>query len=141
MASLKTIHNAVLVPLEEPTRRILVQDRRGHKPPPWGFFGGGIEPGETPLQTVIRETWEELSFRLSPETLTYLGQVSGQTETLCFTIHAFLWTFGGDLTHFVQLEGAAMELITPHEMLKRAEPGGPDHMLTRLVKDRLAGDF
>lgn len=137
MASRKTIYNAVLIPLEESTGRILVQDRRGHKPPPWGFFGGGIESGETPRQALMREIGEELSFRLEGEPLTDLGTVWGQTQTLSFTLCAFAWSFGGDLTQFVQNEGAGMALITPDEMLKRTEPGGPDYMLTRLIKDRI----
>ncbi len=90
---------------------------------------------------MLREVWEELSFRLEVEALTDLGVVSGQTETLSFTVHAFVWLFDGDLTRFVQNEGAGMELITPDEMLKRTEPGGPDHMLTRLIKDRITAEF
>lgn len=137
MSSVKTIRNAILIPLEESTGRILVQDRRGHKLPPWGYFGGGVEPGETPLQAILREVQEELSFRLDEVSLTDLGVVSGQTETLSFTVHAFVWLFDGDLTRFVQAEGTGMELIMPDEMLKRTEPRSPDHTLTHLIKNYL----
>ena len=65
------------------SNRILVQDRRNHRPPPWGFFGGGIEPGETPLAAVLREIEEELTLKLTPDKLSYFGTYSpGATVTL-----------------------------------------------------------
>lgn len=54
-------------------KEILIQDRRGHKKPDWGFFGGSIEKGETPLEAVIRETQEELTIDLQELYLIYLG--------------------------------------------------------------------
>lgn len=32
----------------------------------WGFFGGAIEPGETPLEAVARELVEEIGIDLEP---------------------------------------------------------------------------
>lgn len=37
----------------------------------WDLPGGGIEPGETPLQCVLRETHEELSIVLDPDVVTW----------------------------------------------------------------------
>lgn len=129
-------YNAVLVPLEPNTGRILVQDRRNHKPPPWGFFGGAIEAGETPLQAVLREAEEELTLTLAPDDLTYFGEFSGRYGELELTLHAFLWPFDGDLSRFVQREGVGTELVTAPEMLGRTEPGSPDHALTLGLKTR-----
>ena len=124
-----TRDNAVLVPVERTTNRILVQDRRGHKPPPWGFFGGKIEAGETPLEALLREAEEELTLTLRPEELRYVGTFSGRYGDLELTLYTFLWPFDGDLSRFVQREGAGMELVTLAEICRRTEPGSPDHAL------------
>ncbi len=126
-----TRQNAVLVPVEKATNRILVQDRRYHKPPPWGFFGGGIEPDETPLEAVLREAAEELTLTLAPAELGFYGTFAGCYGDLELTLHAFLWPFDGDLSSFVQREGAGMELVSVAEMLERTEPGGPDYALAK----------
>lgn len=131
---MKLLRNAVLVPLQGASGRILVQDRRGYKPPPWGFFGGGIEADETPLGAVLRE---ELSFALLPDELTFLSKFSGRYDDLKLILHAFLWPFNGNLSKFCQTEGAGMNLVTVAEMLRRTEPGGPDHALTLALKNRL----
>ena len=52
---------------------VLIQDRRGHKKPDWGYFGGTIEEEETPLEATIRETKEELTLDVGECDLTYLG--------------------------------------------------------------------
>jgi len=133
------IHNAILIPYHAASGRILVQDRRGHRPPPWGFFGGGIESGETPLQAVLRETREELGVSLSENEVSDLGSLTGSVRKLTFQLHTFGWRFDGQLTVFTLGEGAGMELVTPAEMLKRVEPGGPDDHIARLAQTLLEG--
>ena len=51
----------------------MIQDRRGHKKPDWGYFGGEIEMEETPTQAVIRETKEELQIDVRADELKYFG--------------------------------------------------------------------
>ena len=128
-----------LVPFEGASGRILVQDRRGHKPPPWGFFGGGIGAGETPLEAVLREIQEELSFALPPHEVTGLDTVTGVYADVKLALHPFLWPFDGLLSRFHQTEGAGMELVSLDEMLGRTELGGPDHALTLSLKEHLYG--
>ena len=41
--------------------------------------GGGIEAGETAHEAALRETWEEVGLRLSPDQLTGARQVPGVT--------------------------------------------------------------
>lgn len=45
----------------------------------WDLPGGGIEPGETPLQCVLRETHEELSLVIDPALVTW-GRDYGTTS-------------------------------------------------------------
>lgn len=63
---------ALIVPIDS-KHQILIQDRRGHKKPDWGYFGGEIETGETPTEAVIRETKEELQIDVRADELKYLG--------------------------------------------------------------------
>ena len=63
---------ALIIPINS-KHQIFIQDRRGHKKPDWGYFGGEIEDEETPTQAVIRETKEELQIDVRAEELKYLG--------------------------------------------------------------------
>lgn len=63
---------ALLIPINS-EQQTFIQDRRGHKKPDWGYFGGEIEAGETPMDAVIRESKEELDVDISPAELRYLG--------------------------------------------------------------------
>lgn len=43
---------------------VFLQDRKGHRYPEIGLFGGGLEAGETPIIAAIREVKEELNLNL-----------------------------------------------------------------------------
>jgi len=61
------IRRVALIVFYDDEKRILLQYRKGINSKfceEWGYFGGGIENGETPEQAVIRETKEELDFDL-----------------------------------------------------------------------------
>lgn len=63
---------ALIVPINQ-KREVLIQDRRGHKKPDWGYFGGEIEENETPIEAVIRESKEELDIDIKNSDLKYFG--------------------------------------------------------------------
>lgn len=94
---------ALLVPYNN-KKNIYIQDRKGHKPPPWRFFGGSIEEGETPTQAVIRESKEELDIDIMESELIYLGQ-SDTTFDEVF-VERYFFLYKTDKTNFTVLEGA-----------------------------------
>lgn len=60
--------NVSVIILYDKDKKILLQHRSENAkrmPSYWGFFGGGIEAGETPEQAVKREALEELNYSLS----------------------------------------------------------------------------
>ncbi len=73
MTESKTIHVAAVV-IQDPEGRVLTVRKRGTS----RFMqpGGKPEPGETPLQTALRETREELDLPLRSEQLELMGQFS-----------------------------------------------------------------
>lgn len=84
---------------------LFIQDRRGHKKPDWGYFGGGMEEGETPLETVIRESKEELCLDLKEEDLIYLGPSVTNWDGTKIIRHIYL--YHTDQPEFEVKEGKA----------------------------------
>lgn len=59
--------NVSVIILYDKNKKILLQHRAEDAerlPSYWGFFGGGIEADEIPLEAVKRETMEELNYEL-----------------------------------------------------------------------------
>lgn len=106
------------VTLVDPRGRLIMQERDEHAhvaPNLWGLPGGAVEPGETALETAVRELAEETGIRVAPSDLTDLG--------------AFVTTLEGERHHFrcfagrtwlgdddVEChEGRQMVFVHPHE--------------------------
>lgn len=61
------MHRVALIVLYDDQQKILLQHRTDDAPffpGYWAFFGGSCEHDETPLDAVMRETGEELCYRL-----------------------------------------------------------------------------
>jgi 8-oxo-dGTP pyrophosphatase MutT (NUDIX family) len=129
-------HVALIIFYDE-QGRILLQDRRNRSKwgEEWGFFGGGIEPGETPEQAVIRETREELTHELKDfrfvETIHYpeVGESGGGSRSI------FIAPLGDKLQHFDLKEGRGMQLFSFAEARKLKMVVGDDKLLDRLEKE------
>lgn len=100
-------------------------------PPPWGFFGGSIEAGETPLEAVIRETKEELGVRLDENDLVYLGEFEyfDQEKGLKQISHVYLWRTDLKVEAFNLMEGADLKYVNFDEAKELLSFGGDFEVL------------
>jgi mutator protein MutT len=87
-----------------------------YDPNTWGFFGGHIEPGETPEQAVHREMREELQIDIQP---TYFGRYEHDSQ----------W---GRVERFVFIA----PLTTSLEQLRKQQQEGDDLGLFSLEEAR-----
>ena len=109
---------ALIVPINS-KHQILIQDRRGHKKPDWGYFGGEIEFGETPTQAIIRETKEELQIDVLAEELKYLGtSITLWNER---KIIRYMFLYSTDQEKFDVLEGKGGYWLTFAEVRERLD--------------------
>ncbi|HZA22177.1 MAG TPA: NUDIX domain-containing protein, partial [Dehalococcoidia bacterium] len=53
------------------------------------IFGGGIEAGESPQETVCRELQAEVGYLLLPQDLEYLGKFKVFVEHYQYTVHYY----------------------------------------------------
>ena len=86
----------------------------------WGCFGGGMEPGETPAEALVRELKEELDLTVDPAEFRYFTRFDFD---LSFAGLPSIWrdTFDlklepSQLDGLRVLEGAAMKLFTADEL-------------------------
>lgn len=115
---MNVVYKALLLPYNE-NFEVMLQDRTGHRPPPWGFFGGGVEEGETNLQAVIRETKEELTLDLHADELEHLTELKGlKDDGKEIVFNVFLWKFNRALEEIDLKEGAGFKFMTIAEARK-----------------------
>lgn len=108
---MKILYKALILPITD-DGKVLIQDREGYKPPPWGFFGGSVEEGESPIEAVLRETEEELGIKLSEDSVEYKGEFPGsERDGYLYKNHVFVWKFDGALSNLTLLEGKDMKLL------------------------------
>lgn len=131
---MKTRRAALIVFYNE-DKRILLQDRKGISKlgEEWGYFGGGIEEGETPEQALIREVKEELD--LDIEDYKFIGVFANQVDkSKIIERHAFIAPLKDNLERFNQIEGDNMKMFTIEEAMKLKLVKGDDMILKKLKK-------
>lgn len=121
---------ALIVPMNS-QKQILIQDRRGHKKPDWGYFGGEIEGDESPIEAVIRETKEELTIDVQESELTYIGTsitVWGERKII-----RYMYLYPTEQESFDVREGKAGLWLTFEEARERLEdPDRFDEVVSKI---------
>jgi 8-oxo-dGTP diphosphatase len=106
------MRNVSVIIFYDDKKRVLLQNRKGIdvRGIEWGFFGGGIEKGETPEQAIVRETKEELGFALKD--FIFIKNYRNESDGDLFV---FISKLGNNMSKFRQMEGKSMQLFTPEE--------------------------
>lgn len=103
---------------------LILQDRRSHSKfgEKYGFWGGGLDAGETPLNAIYRELKEELGY--VPESIKFWTDYSfqindpGPFQNWFFLVHIFLSPITEKLLRSEIKEGDGFARFTVEEVLK-----------------------
>jgi len=57
---------------------------------PLDLVGGSLEDGETPLEAIVREVFEELRVRLNPQNFLMIGDSTDETDNYIWKSHMFI---------------------------------------------------
>ncbi|MEA5471324.1 NUDIX hydrolase [Spirulina sp. 06S082] len=79
----------------------------------WGFFGGHLDPGETPEVALVRELIEEISYEFSGTLVKFGCYPSDGVMRHIFTVPLLV-----PLTQLELKEGWDFALVTPDEILQ-----------------------
>jgi 8-oxo-dGTP pyrophosphatase MutT (NUDIX family) len=126
--------NGVGVIFRDSEGKILLQHRDNKKgisaPNKWCIFGGGIEKGEKPSETAMREMKEELCIDLKAEKLKGLKRIF----LGLYTYHIFEYLEPVALEDLDQKEGQDMGFFTREEIMAKKDVFGPFKIFLRLYK-------
>lgn len=113
---------ALLAPVND-SGEIFIQDRRNHKKPDWGYFGGSIERYESAIEAVIREAKEELAITIAPNEL--IEVAASVIPTASGSRMRYMFLYPTDQKNFTVLEGAGGEWLGIDAVYERfaGQPG------------------
>ena len=104
--------------IENKRKEILLQHRDNKpnilNPNKWGIFGGGIEKGEFPFETAIRELNEELNLKVNKKDLKLILKIN-----LIFKKYFIFRLKINSKKKLIQNEGQAMGFFSRKQALKK----------------------
>jgi len=127
--------NVSLLLLFDKEKRILLQHRTSDAkrlPDFWGFFGGGIEEGETPEQALARESKEELDF--TPQTPHLIMTQEFEYKNIKAKKYVYMEEYN-DSIKLTQREGQAMDWFDIEDM-KKLKMVDHDREVIEYIKDK-----
>jgi 8-oxo-dGTP diphosphatase len=109
------MRKVAIVLIEDESGRVILQ-LRDDKPGLihanlYSFFGGAVEPGETPSAAALRELSEELSIPARADKLGFLWRVISHQPQGVFDLRVFHYRMGDEIRDVVVTEGQGMELF------------------------------
>jgi len=126
--------------LINPRREVLLQRRHPGKetdPGRWDIaVAGHLSAGQTPLQAIVREAWEELGLVLDPGSLTFLGATAKEYVAPGFADrewqHLFAGIWDGDIKALIlQPEEVVAARWMPVEEYQKVLVRGSDEHVGR----------
>lgn len=132
---------SVLIPYKVEDGEILVflqkrSDRASRLPGYFGFFGGGIENGETPEEALKREIKEEMNF--APENYEFLVEDDFELNKKLHAICAFILRVGDNFERNIVIsEGDYGVWFKLEEALKEKKIIDHDKVVLRNLSDKL----
>ena len=114
--------NVALIAFVDVDEKILLNRRADAASEMWEFIGGGIEVGETPLETIKREVSEEIGYSLNDvsDNLQFVESFNFENEKIIAQVHFFKASHPGT-EHFSDSDETRVEdlhLFTINEALK-----------------------
>lgn len=117
---------------------VLLQDRTDKNWPGMVFPGGHVEPGESFVQSVIREVWEETGIRVENPRLCGIKQFPTENDERYVVLFFKANAFSGELKS--SDEGEAL-WVPRSELLKQKLVRGFEEMLTVFESDKISEVF
>ncbi|NVP17328.1 NUDIX hydrolase [Candidatus Gracilibacteria bacterium] len=115
---------------------ILLQERGDYSKngEEWAFFGGGIEPGETPEEGFLREAKEELGLDMRDFDYKYIGDYTFEFSDRIIYRSIFLIKTDLKETDFTVYEGAGAKYFNLEDAKKLKFPNSVDETIEIIKK-------